>query len=174
MAVCGRHGGLPCCRPDDRLAVHLPHAGESPRIESMLTFAHLLALALLMAGPAAQSPQGTAADTPAATALITPQLTTAMARLKVEDLAGARIILDQLLENNPDDLIARLLVVDYMRQGENLDLAFLEKELRRLQELSPDSPEPLRHLAHLFLEAGQLDRAEEVNKLLKWAITMAC
>ncbi len=125
----------------------------------MLTSAHLLALALLMAGPG--SPQGAGAETPAAAPSVTPQLTTAMERLKVEDLAGARVILDQLLENNPNNLIARLLLVDYMRQGEDPDLDFLDKELRRLQELSPDSPEPLRHLAHVFLEAGELDRAEE-------------
>ncbi|MEE9127992.1 MAG: tetratricopeptide repeat protein, partial [Planctomycetota bacterium] len=127
----------------------------------MLTSAHLLALALLMAGPVAQSPQGAGAETPAATSSITPQLATAMERLKLEDLAGAGVILDQLLENNPDDLIARLLVVDYMQQGEDLDLDFLEVELRRLQKLSPGSPEPLRHLAHVFLEAGEFDRAEE-------------
>ena len=139
----------------------MPHAGKNPRIGSMLTSAHLLALVLLIAGPAAQSPQGDGAETPAATSAITPQLTTVMERLNVEDLAGAQVILDQLLENNPDDLIANLLVVEYIQQGEDQDLDVQEKELRRLQKLSPTTAAPLKHLAQTFLEAGELDRAEE-------------
>jgi len=122
---------------------------------------HLLALVLLLAGPAAQSPTGDSAEPPAASRAIAPEVATAMERFQVEDLAGGRKILDQFLKNNPEDLLARLLAVEYMRLEENPDLDLMEKEFRRLQKLSPSSPEPLGHLAEAFLEAGEFDRAEE-------------
>ena len=122
---------------------------------------HLLALVLLLAGPAAQSPTGDSAKAPAANPVMSPEVATALERFQVDDLTGAREILDQFLKNNPEDLLARLLAVEDMRLEENPDLDLMEKEFRRLQNLSPGSPDPLRHLAETFLKAGEFDRAEE-------------
>lgn len=127
----------------------------------MFVSAHLLGLVLVLSGPAAAPSQGAGAETPAALPAITPQVTTVMKRINVQDLISARVLLDEFLETNPDDLVANLLAVEYLQQGEEQDLDALEVELRRLQKLSPASPEPLRHLARTCLEAGEFDRAEE-------------
>ncbi len=127
----------------------------------MSTFAYFLAVVLLLASPVTPSSQGATGETPVTASAITPQITTVMERFRVEDMAGAWIVLEQILANNPDDLVANLLLVHYMQQGDEVDLEAQEEQLRHLQKLNPTTPAPLKRLARFLFEAGELDRAEE-------------
>jgi tetratricopeptide (TPR) repeat protein len=123
-------------------------------------FERIAVLILMVSGAAAQASEGPA-PTPSELGA-TPQVALGAERLHTGDLHGARSILERVLEAHPDNLIAGILLAELVQQQQGQDLDRLEKDLRRVQELNPASPEPLRRLAQVLRDEEKLDRAETV------------